>query len=70
MWDFVAATVAGLLAGLLFEYYFRRRAGSRERLPEEVAEMAEESEAAEVAGLSDAAETDGDSRAPEGGESP
>jgi hypothetical protein len=25
MWDFVAATLAGLLAGLLFEYYFRRR---------------------------------------------
>lgn len=24
MWDFVAATVAGVLAGLLFEYYFRR----------------------------------------------
>jgi len=70
MWDFVAATVAGLVAGLLFEYYFRRRAGSRERLPEEVAEMAEESEEAEVAGLSDAAEADRDSRAPEGGGSP
>lgn len=25
MWDFVAATVAGLLSGVLFEYYFRRR---------------------------------------------
>jgi hypothetical protein len=25
MWDFVAATVAGLFAGVLFEYYFRRR---------------------------------------------
>ena len=26
MWDFVAATVAGVFAGVLFEYYFRRRA--------------------------------------------
>ena len=25
MWDFVAATVAGLFAGVHFEYYFRRR---------------------------------------------
>lgn len=44
MWDFVAATVAGLLAGLLFEYYFRRRADSRERLPVEVVEAADVSE--------------------------
>ncbi|WP_416840964.1 hypothetical protein [Haloferax sp. DFSO52] len=41
MWDFVAATFAGLLAGLLFEYYFRRRAYSRERLPAEVVEATE-----------------------------
>lgn len=33
MWDFVAATVAGLLAGVLFEFYFRRRARIDERLP-------------------------------------
>ncbi|AFK20373.1 hypothetical protein E6P09_13305 [Haloferax mediterranei ATCC 33500] len=44
MWDFVAATVAGLVAGLLFEHYFRRRAGSRERLPNEVAEVGETQE--------------------------
>ncbi|KAB1193816.1 hypothetical protein GJR96_10360 [Haloferax sp. MBLA0076] len=41
MWDFVAATVAGLAAGLLFEYYFRRRADSRQRLPADVVEAAE-----------------------------
>ena len=35
MWDFVAATVAGVLAGLLFEYYFRRRSRSRRRSLEE-----------------------------------
>ncbi|WP_224449273.1 hypothetical protein [Haloprofundus salilacus] len=33
MWDFVAATLAGVGAGLLFEFYFRRRAHGRERLP-------------------------------------
>ncbi|KTG08548.1 hypothetical protein AUR64_17890 [Haloprofundus marisrubri] len=33
MWDFVAATLAGVGAGLLFEFYFRRRAHARERLP-------------------------------------
>jgi hypothetical protein len=37
MWDFVAATVAGLLAGVVFELYFRRRAHTRERLPPDVA---------------------------------
>ncbi|MGQ4555308.1 hypothetical protein [Halobellus sp. GM3] len=34
MWDFVAATVAGVFAGLLFEYYFRRRARIPRRLPD------------------------------------
>lgn len=34
MWDFVAATVAGLLAGLLFVWYFRRRRDVDLRLPE------------------------------------
>jgi hypothetical protein len=37
MWDFVAATLAGLLAGLVFELYFRRRARTTRRLPPEVA---------------------------------
>ncbi|MFC6785442.1 hypothetical protein [Halobaculum halobium] len=36
MWDFVAATIAGVLAGLLFEYYFRRRARGRRRVDVEV----------------------------------
>ncbi|QIB74946.1 hypothetical protein G3I44_12040 [Halogeometricum borinquense] len=34
MWDFVAATVAGVFAGILFEYYFRRRARLHHRIPE------------------------------------
>ena len=38
MWDFVAATLVGLLAGVLFELYFRRRAAGRQRLPPEVTE--------------------------------
>lgn len=29
MWDFTAATTAGVLSGLLFAYYFRRRANGR-----------------------------------------
>jgi len=33
MWDFVAATAAGVLAGVVFELYFRRRARADERLP-------------------------------------
>lgn len=33
MWDFVAATVAGALAGGLFEFYFRRRARIENRIP-------------------------------------
>ncbi|MFB6107754.1 MAG: hypothetical protein ABEJ82_02790 [Haloplanus sp.] len=36
MLDFVAATVAGALAGVVFEYYFRRRADAGNRLPEHV----------------------------------
>jgi hypothetical protein len=32
MWDFVAATVAGLLAGILFEYGIRRRGHAAPRL--------------------------------------
>lgn len=38
MWDFVAATVAGLFAGVLFEFYFRRRARLDERLPNRLVE--------------------------------
>ena len=38
MWDFVAATVAGAAAGILFEFYFRRRTRADERLPEGVGE--------------------------------
>ncbi|MFB6220376.1 MAG: hypothetical protein ABEH90_02960 [Halolamina sp.] len=34
MWDFVAATVAGALSGVLFEFYFRRLAATEARLPE------------------------------------
>ncbi|MGM0590737.1 MAG: hypothetical protein ACQETI_03745 [Halobacteriota archaeon] len=36
MWDFVAATVAGLFAGVLFEYYFRRRSRGHERVPDDL----------------------------------
>lgn len=38
MWEFVYSTVAGLLAGGIFELYFRRVAGGRDRLPEEIRE--------------------------------
>lgn len=34
MWDFVAATLAGVLSGVLFEFYFRRRATTEARLPD------------------------------------
>jgi len=47
MWDFVAAAAAGLLAGTVFELYFRRRARARERLPDAVQEVVAE-EAPEV----------------------
>lgn len=43
MWDFVAATAAGVFGGVLFEYYFRRRAHLDRRLPE--TERIEETEA-------------------------
>lgn len=36
MWDFVAATAAGLLAGVLFELYFRRITPIEPRLPGEL----------------------------------
>jgi len=36
MWEFVASTVAGILAGLLFVYYVRHRITPADRLPEGV----------------------------------
>lgn len=36
MWEFVASTAAGLIAGVFFAYYVRRKAGVAERLPAEV----------------------------------
>ena len=36
MWDFVAATLVGLVAGVVFDLYFRRRHPPAERLPPEV----------------------------------
>ena len=36
MWEFVYSTAAGVVAGVIFEGYFRRRARLEERLPEEV----------------------------------
>ncbi|WP_227373560.1 hypothetical protein [Haladaptatus halobius] len=38
MWDFVYATVGGLLAGVVFEVYFRRVVPVETRLPTEVKE--------------------------------
>jgi len=35
MWEFVWSTAAGLLAGGVFEGYFRRRSNAHERLPVE-----------------------------------
>lgn len=35
MWEFVYSSAAGLVAGLVFEGYFRRRAHLEQRLPEE-----------------------------------
>jgi hypothetical protein len=43
MWDFVAATVAGIVAGVLFEFYFRRRARLEKRLPMHLLDVEEES---------------------------
>jgi hypothetical protein len=41
MWDFVAATVGGIGAGLVFALYFRRIAVGRNRLPPAVVEAIE-----------------------------
>ena len=40
MLDFVAATIAGFLAGIIFALYFRERVDTRVRLPEVVEETA------------------------------
>ncbi|WP_396612182.1 hypothetical protein ACH9L7_02535 [Haloferax sp. S1W] len=48
MWDFVAATVSGLFAGLLFEYYFRRRSRSKERLPTDLAVVGDAGDASDA----------------------
>lgn len=34
MWEFVYSTIAGIVAGIIFEGYFRRRARYEDRLPE------------------------------------
>ena len=44
MWDFVAATVAGVFAGVVFEFYFRRHAD----VPRRVAEPAARGRAGDV----------------------
>lgn len=41
MWDFVGATLAGVLAGAVFAAYFRRVLAGRRRLPPTVAESIE-----------------------------
>lgn len=38
MWEFVYSAVAGILAGMVFELYFRRRAPIEPRVPKEVME--------------------------------
>jgi hypothetical protein len=58
MLDFVAATVAGLLAGVVFELYFRRYADASARLPTAAVRAGEET---------DGRSTPGDAEAPDGG---
>lgn len=44
-WEFVYSIAAGALAGLVFEYYFRRESAADERVPDDVRdEIAEERE--------------------------
>jgi hypothetical protein len=40
MWEFVYSTVAGVGAGVVFEFYFRRRARAHDRLPSDVVSRA------------------------------
>lgn len=49
MLDFVAATVAGLLAGVVFELYFRRYADATARLPTVALHAGEETDGGSVA---------------------
>lgn len=42
MWDFVAATLAGVVAAAIFVSYFRRHARGEDRLPDAVREVVEE----------------------------
>lgn len=42
MFEFVYSTAAGVLAGVIFEMYFRRRATLEKRVPEEVIQTTEE----------------------------
>jgi hypothetical protein len=44
MWEFVYSTAAGIVAGVVFEFYFRRRARPDERLPREVRDVIVEEE--------------------------
>ncbi|WP_266077994.1 hypothetical protein [Haladaptatus caseinilyticus] len=41
MWDFVYATVVGIVAGIVFELYFRRVAPAQARLPSDLQEQIE-----------------------------
>lgn len=41
-WEFVYSIVAGLGAGLVFEYYFRRESAADERVPDDVREELDE----------------------------
>ncbi|MCO8245034.1 hypothetical protein [Haladaptatus sp. AB643] len=41
MWDFVYATIVGIVAGIVFEWYFRRVIPAEERLPAEIQEHLE-----------------------------
>ncbi|MFB6186562.1 MAG: hypothetical protein ABEI86_06820, partial [Halobacteriaceae archaeon] len=41
MWEFIYSTIAGIVGGVIFEAYFRRRIRSRDRLPEPVKEVIE-----------------------------
>jgi hypothetical protein len=59
MLDFVAATVAGLVAGVVFELYFRRYADATARLPTVAGRPSEETDGGTVAVSADDADTDG-----------
>jgi hypothetical protein len=60
MLDFVAATVAGLVAGVVFELYFRRYADATARLPTVAVRAPEETDGGAVAGAGDDTDEDDD----------